>query len=81
VAICGLVGALAVSYSLRGTRRDLRLLQLLIPVAALVLCVLTNNHGVGLAVGCVLGVPLAGRLGRPAENGTHRADRHLGLDR
>jgi membrane associated rhomboid family serine protease len=81
VAICGLVGALAVGYSLRGTRRDLRLLQLLIPVAALVLCVLTNNHGVGLAVGCMLGVPLAGRLGRPAEDDTHRADRHLGLDR
>lgn len=61
VAICGLVGALAVGYSLRGTRRDLRRLLLLIPAAAVVLCALTNNHGVGLAVGCLFGV-LFGRV-------------------
>jgi rhomboid protease GluP len=64
VAICGLVGALAVGYSLSGRRRELRLLLLLIPVAAVVLCALTNNHGVGLAAGCLLGVPLASRVGR-----------------
>jgi rhomboid protease GluP len=62
VAICGLVGALAVGYGLRGTRRELRLAALAIPAAAVVLCVLTNNHGIGLAVGCVLGLPLASRL-------------------
>jgi rhomboid protease GluP len=59
VAICGLVGALAVLYALRGPRVGLRRLALLIPAAAVVLLLLTNNHGVGLAVGCVLGVPLA----------------------
>ncbi|WP_436533771.1 rhomboid family intramembrane serine protease [Actinoplanes sp. HUAS TT8] len=72
VAICGLVGALSVLYALRGNQRDagderdgdahaqrLRRLALLVPVAAVVLLVLTNNHGVGLAVGCLLGVPLA----------------------
>jgi len=65
VAICGLVGALAVGYCLRGTRSELRRLLLLVPAAAVVLCVLTNNHGVGLAVGCVLGVPLASYLAGP----------------
>ena len=60
VAICGLVGALAVLYALRGPRVWLRRLALLIPAAAVVLLLLlTNNHGVGLAVGCVLGLPLA----------------------
>jgi len=59
VAICGLVGALAVLYALRGPRVGLRRLALLIPAAAVVLLLLTNNHGVGLAVGCVLGLPLA----------------------
>jgi rhomboid protease GluP len=68
VAICGLVGALAVFYLLRGPRSGLRRLALLIPAAALVLLLLTNNHGAGLAVGCVLGLPLAlrGRADRPA---------------
>jgi rhomboid protease GluP len=61
VAICGLAGALAVGYLLRGTRRDLRRLLLLVPAAAVVLCVLTNNHGVGLLVGCAFGVLLAFR--------------------
>jgi len=59
VAICGLVGALAVLYALRGSRSGLRRLALLIPAATLVLLLLTNNHGVGLAVGCLLGLPLA----------------------
>jgi rhomboid protease GluP len=92
VAICGLVGALAVGYALRGTRRELRLAALAIPAAAVALCLLTNNHGIGLAVGCLLGVPLASglsaadpanaaRLGSPADDDPHRADRHLGLDR
>jgi len=59
VAICGLVGALAVLCTLRGPRPGLRRLALLIPAAAVVLLLLANNHGVGLAVGCVLGLPLA----------------------
>jgi rhomboid protease GluP len=59
VAICGLVGALAVRYALRGPRPGLRRLALLIPAAAVVLLLLTNNHGVGLAAGCLLGLPLA----------------------
>jgi rhomboid protease GluP len=59
VAIYGLVGALAVFYLLRGDRLVPRRLAVLVPAAAIVLCVLTNNHGIGLAVGCLLGVPLA----------------------
>jgi rhomboid protease GluP len=61
VAICGLVGALSTLYALRGNRPPLRRLSLLIPAAALVLLLLTNNHGVGLAAGCLLGLPLARR--------------------
>ena len=129
-----LVGALAAGYARRGTRRELRLAALAIPAAAVVLCLLTNNHGIGLAVGCLLGVPLASRLsaadpanaidpadaahpateahhaipahpatparpasaapsasaadpastarlGSPADDGPHRADRHFGFDR
>jgi rhomboid protease GluP len=56
VAICGLVGALALYYLLRGTRRELRLVLALIPLAGVVLCALTNNHGVGVLAGCVFGV-------------------------
>jgi rhomboid protease GluP len=59
VAICGLVGALTVGYALRGTRSGLRLLAVLVPIAAVILCLLTNNHGVGLAVGCLFGVLFA----------------------
>jgi rhomboid protease GluP len=59
VAICGLVGALAVRYALRGRDTGLRRLVLLIPTAGLVLCLLANNHGVGLLVGCALGTGLA----------------------
>jgi rhomboid protease GluP len=56
VAICGLVGALALYYLRRGTRRELRLVLVLIPVAGVVLCALTDNHGVGVLAGCVFGV-------------------------
>ncbi|MBY8883594.1 rhomboid family intramembrane serine protease [Streptomyces sp. PTM05] len=59
VAICGLVGALAVVYALRGPDAALRKLALLVPLAGIVLCAITNNHGVGVLVGCVLGVGLA----------------------
>ncbi|MEU3466873.1 rhomboid family intramembrane serine protease [Streptomyces sp. NPDC006687] len=56
VAICGLVGALATAYAARGGVAALRRAALLVPAAALVLCLLANNHGVGLLVGCLLGV-------------------------
>lgn len=59
VAICGLVGALATWYAARGSVVTLRWAALLVPAAGLVLCLLTNNHGVGLLVGCALGVGLA----------------------
>jgi rhomboid protease GluP len=55
VAICGLLGALTVLYMTRGPRPALRRLLWLIPATTVVLCVLTNNHGVGLAVGCMFG--------------------------
>jgi rhomboid protease GluP len=45
-----------VRYAVHGDRPALRRLALLIPVAAVVLLVLTNNHGVGLAIGCLLGL-------------------------
>jgi rhomboid protease GluP len=76
VAICGLVGASAVGYALRGTRPGLRLLAVLVPIATVVLCALANNHGVGLAVGCLFGLLFAhlpaqaGRLaGRRTDSG------------
>lgn len=59
VAICGLLGALAVLYTVRGPKPALRRLLLLIPAATAVLCLLTNNHGVGLAVGCLFGLVFA----------------------
>lgn len=59
VAICGLVGALAVGYALRGAQRSLRLLALLVPAATVVLCAAANNHGAGLAAGCLFGLLLA----------------------
>jgi rhomboid protease GluP len=55
VAICGLVGALAVRYAVR---RDgdtgLRAAALVVPAAGVVLCLLANNHGVGLLAGAAL---------------------------
>ncbi|MYQ95089.1 rhomboid family intramembrane serine protease [Streptomyces sp. SID4946] len=59
VAICGLVGALAAAYALRGPDAPLRRLALLVPAAGLVLCAMTNNHGVGLLAGSLLGAGLA----------------------
>ncbi|MFI1204137.1 rhomboid family intramembrane serine protease [Streptomyces sp. NPDC020883] len=59
VAICGLVGALATWYAVRGSVVALRRVAPLIPAAGLVLCLLTNNHGMGLLVGCALGAGLA----------------------
>ncbi|MEU3777727.1 rhomboid family intramembrane serine protease [Streptomyces sp. NPDC032472] len=58
VGICGLVGALAVECALgRGQRpRPLRLLSLLVPAAGVVLCLLENNHGMGLLAGSAAGV-------------------------
>ncbi|MFK0179053.1 rhomboid family intramembrane serine protease [Streptomyces xanthochromogenes] len=55
VAVCGLVGALAMSRVLRPGPPAARLLALLVPVAGLTLCALRNNHGVGVVVGCALG--------------------------
>jgi rhomboid protease GluP len=64
VAICGLVGALAVLCTVRGGRpatvpTPLRLLALLIPATGIFLCCLRNNHGVGLVVGSLLGLAIA----------------------
>ncbi|MCX5530071.1 rhomboid family intramembrane serine protease [Streptomyces sp. NBC_00006] len=58
VAICGLVGALATVCALRGPNPGLRRLALLVPAAGLVLCVMANNHGVGLLVGAALGAAM-----------------------
>ncbi|MEU5436052.1 rhomboid family intramembrane serine protease [Streptomyces sp. NPDC020719] len=65
VAICGLVGALAVSYARHGNLPALRRLVLLIPAAGLLLCLMTNNHGAGLLAGCALGVGLAVPVRQP----------------
>ncbi|WP_052713566.1 rhomboid family intramembrane serine protease [Streptomyces katrae] len=64
VAICGLVGALAAWYAVRGGTTALRWAALAVPAAGLGLCLLTNNHGVGLLVGCALGLGIA--LAAPA---------------
>jgi rhomboid protease GluP len=58
VAICGLVGALAVWYLLRGAGGPRWVLPL-VPAAGVALCALRNNHGVGVLVGCAFGVLLA----------------------
>jgi rhomboid protease GluP len=79
VAICGLVGALAVGYGLRGTRRELRVAALLIPVAAVVLCVLTNNHGAGLP-SAAFSACSSLRHRRSPEHRTTRTQCHLSLD-
>ncbi|RKT02535.1 rhomboid protease GluP [Streptomyces sp. 3211.6] len=64
VAICGLVGALAAWYAVRGSAVALRWAALAVPAAGLVLCLLANNHGVGLLVGCALGLVPAARSRR-----------------
>lgn len=61
VAICGLVGALASWYAVRGGGA-LRWAALAVPAAGLVLCLLADNHGVGLLVGCALGLVPAVRV-------------------
>ncbi|GAA2082504.1 hypothetical protein GCM10009801_42300 [Streptomyces albiaxialis] len=64
VAVCGLVGALAVRYAVaRGGEAVLRRTAPLVPAAGLLLCLLADNHGVGLLVGCALGA--TGGLMRP----------------
>ncbi|MFJ8313066.1 MULTISPECIES: rhomboid family intramembrane serine protease [unclassified Streptomyces] len=55
VGLCGLVGALAVARALCATDPVTRRPSLLVPAAGLVLCALSNNHGVGVVTGCVLG--------------------------
>ncbi|MFJ2171052.1 hypothetical protein [Streptomyces griseofuscus] len=47
------------AYALRGPDAPLRRLALLVPAAGLVLCAMTNNHGVGLLAGSLLGAGLA----------------------
>jgi membrane associated rhomboid family serine protease len=59
VGICGLVGALATSYALSGWQRRLRLLSVLVLAAGGVLCLLENNHGIGVLTGVVLGAAFA----------------------
>ncbi|MGW2817816.1 rhomboid family intramembrane serine protease [Streptomyces sp. NPDC001415] len=61
VALCGLLGALAVTQTLRPSPLPARLLPLLIPAAGLTLCALNNNHGAGILAGCALGTLLAVR--------------------
>ncbi|WP_432101913.1 rhomboid family intramembrane serine protease [Streptomyces sp. bgisy091] len=51
VGVCGLVGALAAYHAL--TTRHL--LVLLVPVSGVVLCLMQNNHGIGVLSGVVLG--------------------------
>jgi membrane associated rhomboid family serine protease len=59
VALCGQLAACATLYILRGPDPALRHRLLLIPTAALILCALTNNHGIGLLTGCVFGATFA----------------------
>ncbi len=72
VAICGLVGALAMTCLLRVRElgqdggadlgedpKRLRQLALAIPAAGAFLCAIHNNHGAGLLTGCVLGLVIA----------------------
>ncbi|MFH7598760.1 hypothetical protein WDV06_27240 [Streptomyces racemochromogenes] len=69
VAICGLVGALAARYAVRGGAAPLRRGALLVPAAGLVLCLPADHHGAGLVVGCGAGLGLALR-GPAREAGT-----------
>ena len=62
--ICGLVGAVSTLYLLSGTGEFAawpvqRRLAPLVPVAGVVLCLVRNNHGIGLVTGRVFGVLFA----------------------
>jgi rhomboid protease GluP len=72
VFICGLVGALATGYLIIATDWTLpRRLAPLVPLAGVVLCLLANNHGIGLLAGSALGALLTPH--RTAEISTARA--------
>jgi rhomboid protease GluP len=72
VAICGLVGALAVWYLLR-SRTPLRWSLLLVPIAGAVLCGVANNHGVGVLAGCLFGAAYTVAGVGPRRAGEHPA--------
>ena len=59
VALCGQLAACATLYLHRGPNRTLRRRLLMIPAATVVLCALTNNHGIGLLAGCAFGAAFA----------------------
>lgn len=59
VALCGQLAACATLYIFRGPNPKLRRQLLMIPAATAILCALTNNHGIGLLAGCVIGAALA----------------------
>jgi rhomboid protease GluP len=61
VALCGQLAACATLYIVRGLNSTLRRQSLLIPAATVILCVLTNNHGIGLLAGCLCGAVFAVR--------------------
>ncbi|RKT19674.1 membrane associated rhomboid family serine protease [Streptomyces sp. 1114.5] len=81
VAVCGLLGALAVVCLLRGNVRGTvpgpglkaHWYLLLVPAAAVFLCALRNNHGAGLLVGCLLGLVLVPRASAARDGGTAAA--------
>ncbi|MFD8599369.1 rhomboid family intramembrane serine protease [Kitasatospora sp. NPDC059646] len=62
VAICGLLGALAVALLAAGPLAEARW-ALLVPAGGVLLCALHNNHGAGLLAGCLLGLALLPRTG------------------
>ncbi|WP_189304902.1 rhomboid family intramembrane serine protease [Streptomyces albospinus] len=66
VAICGLLGALAVTCLLRGNALGLTFKDswyaLIVPAAGLFLCLVHNNHGAGLLAGCLLGLAITARM-------------------
>lgn len=66
VFICGLVGALATTYLIGATDWSLpRILAPLVLLAGIVLCLLANNHGIGLLTGSALGALLSLRRTAP----------------
>ncbi|MFE3518776.1 rhomboid family intramembrane serine protease [Streptomyces sp. NPDC059166] len=58
VGICGLVGALAACDALGTRQRTHRMAALLVPVSGVALCLMQNNHSVGVLTGAVLGAAL-----------------------